>query len=252
MKNNSFYLLMTILVVLAFSCSPKEKASAQNQTRQDLSVHSADMSLPFEKGETLTYAIKNLGIKAGDATLTLEGVTERNAREVNLIIFRAQAVNFLDEERIYADPETFYPLVVKRNLNIWGKKEKIEEYYNFDKGHIKIIKTEGGKTSEQIIEKKGKIDNIYCFIYRYRRSGDFNIGDSLGIRLPTKDITIELTKKTSLKAAGKKYDAFFMRSIPKKYQVWFDTGAQKIPLRINGSIGLSATAMTMTGYKKSG
>jgi len=208
-------------------------------------------SFPFKRGEVITYVIKNLGIKSGEATLTFQGLTQLNNRDVYLIIFRADGLNFYDEEKIYTDPKTFFPILIKRDLNIFGKKEKIEEHYETQKGIVRIVKTRGERTTEQIIEKEGNIDNIYCFIYRVRRDGQFTIGDEFFVRLPTKDINMKIIKQMPLKAAGQKYDSFYFKSNPKQYQVWFDTGSQKIPLRISGSMGIKATTMTMVKYQGS-
>lgn len=197
---------------------------------------------PFFVGEKITYVIKNFGIKAGEATLVFKGPL---ADKTFLIVFRAESFNFLDEEKIFVNPETFLPVKVQRDLNIFGKKEKITEYYDPQKGVVRVVKVSGGKTTEQVIKKKGDLDNIYSFIYRYRRDGKFRIGDTLTMNLPTKDVEIGMLKKSKLKAAGKKFDAFFMQSNPKKYKVWFDSSDQRIPLRIDGSIGFGNTSMVM-------
>ncbi len=202
-----------------------------------------------KQGEVIRYRIKNLGMNTGEATLAFKGVQKINGRDVYVIVFTAKAVNFFDEEKIYADAQTLYPLGVERDLNIFGKKEKITESYDAQKGVIKVTKSARGQTTEQIIHKRGVIDNIYCFIYRQRMSGRFQPGDSFLIHLPTKDVTIKLVKKTQVAAAGRKFDAYYMESDPPQYKVWFDTGAKKIPLRINGSAGLGSTAMIMTEYR---
>jgi hypothetical protein len=207
-------------------------------------------SLPFGEGETIKYAIKKMGMKAGDAMLVFNGKTTWRGKEAYLITFSATALNFFDEEKIYADVETLYPLAVERNLNIWGKKEKITEIYDQVKGIVTVEKTSGEENSKQVIDRKEKVDNIYCFIYRYRISGEFNIGDAFSIRLPTKDVAIELVKKTTLKTAGKNYDAYYMQSDPSTYRVWFDVSKEKVPLRINGAVGFGDTAMTMVAYKE--
>jgi len=216
---------------------------APSMTSQDVSVSSLTV------GETITYAIKSLKISVGKAILTYHGIEELNGQQVHYIQFVARGMNFLDEEKIYASTENFYPVMIKRDLNIFGKKEKIVEEYDHSQGTVKITKSVNNKETEQTIKKSGRLDNIYCFIYRYRQEGKFQIGDSFLISLPTQDIAINLTKMTKLKAAGEQYESYYMMSTPSKYKVWFDTSAQKIPLKIAGSVGLSNTDMTMTSYK---
>ncbi len=207
-----------------------------------------EAALPYRKGEKVTFAIKKLGVKMGEATLVFGGKEMLNGSEYYLITFTAEGINFFDEEKIYADVETFYPVVVKRDLDIWGKKEKITEEYLTDKGHVRIVKVASGKTTEKIIEKTNQLDNIYCFIYRYRAFGSFNKNEPLAVNLPTKDLLIELDREVKFKAAGNIYDAYYLRSKPNKYKLWLDAGENKIPLRIIGAIGFHNTAMTMIGY----
>jgi hypothetical protein len=203
---------------------------------------------PFKKGETIKYSVKKMAFKAGDATLTYQGQQNVDGREVCLIVFKADGFNFYDEEKIYMDAKTYAPIVVERDLNIFGKKEKITEEYQEDK--IKITKTVKGKTTTETINKKGQLDNIYGAIYRYRQTGAFKVGDEMKLHLPTMDVTLKLTKQVKIDAGGKKYDAYYMESVPSKFTVWFDTSSKRIPLRINGAVGMANTVMTMTDYKE--
>ena len=194
------------------------------------------------RAETIHYALIQLGIKAGDATLRNVGPTVYRGKSTFLIVFKAQAINFWDEERIYTDPLNFYPLFVERDLNIFGRKEKISEVYDRAKSEIRVVKTAGGKQTEQALKKTGAIDNIYGFILRYRKRGSFKIGDVLDIKLPTKDLKIKLVKRIN--------NSFFMQSSPAKYKIWFDSSARKWPLRISGAVGIANTVMEMTGYEE--
>ena len=155
-------------------------------------------------GEKITYSIKKVGIKAGEAVVSYEGPASKNNKEYVLILFKADGMNFMDSEKIYADPKTFLPKIVERDLNIFGNKEQITEYYEPESDRIRIVKTKDGKTTEQIIEKKGDVDNIYCFIYRYRRGGPLNVGQEIAINLPTTDLKIKVMKNENLSAAGEK------------------------------------------------
>ena len=123
------------------------------------------------------------------------------------------------------------------------------EKYQPQEGKVVVTKTAGDKISEQVIEKKGKLDNIYSFIYRSRLKENFNIGDQFKLYLPTQDVAISLVEKNTLKAAGKTFDTYFMQSDPKKYRVWFDTSAKRIPLRIDGAVGFGDTSMILEGYQ---
>jgi hypothetical protein len=203
---------------------------------------SADAIKP---GEKIYYNITKMGMKMGEATLTFVGEQSYKDQKAVLIIFNAKGFNFFDEEKIYLDPKTYKPIAVERDLNIFGKKEKIQEVYT--EGHVKVLK-EG--QPEQTIDKAGWMDNIYGFIYSYRQTGAFKKDDRFAVRLPTKDVTIKMIKQTPLTAAGNKYNAFYMESDPSQYKLWFDASVHKLPLRISGSVGVANTVMTMTKYEE--
>lgn len=250
MHDGKILILLFLFPIGLACCSSETNSSVKKFVEEKLSPSPEEAALPFKAGETIKYAIKSFGMKAGEATLTFAGLQNLNGTKVYLIVFAARSVNFFDEEKIYADAKTFYPLRVERDLNIWGKKEKITEEYDQASGIIKINKHASSDPLAQTIAKKGPIDNIYCFIYRYRMSGQFKIGDSFAIHLPTRNVTIGLVKMVTVEAADKKFPAYFMQSIPAKYKLWFDTSMQKIPLKINGAVGINDTAMIMTEYKE--
>ena len=204
--------------------------------------------LPFRKGETITYTIKKMRVNSGQATLTFEGEVEVAGQKAYLINFKADGPGFLDEEKIYLNVDTFLPIRVERNVDIgmMRKKEKIIEHYNGQE--VKIVKTAGGKNEEQVIKKKEPMENLYGFIYRYRKEGSFKLGDSLQMNLPTADVKLKLVKMEKVKAEDKDQEAFYMESNPKKYKVWFDTTDRKVPLRIDGAIGFGSTAMILKEY----
>ena len=211
-------------------------------------VSSARAGEVFLPGETIQYEIKKV-FKLGKATLTFNGPQTINKQQLVLITFRTEGLNFFDEEKIYMDPVDLFPRVVERDLNIWGKKEKIREVYDQQSGKVTVIKDADGKKSESSIQKKGKIDNIYSFLYRYRRSGSFKKNDRLKLVLPTKEVDIILKRKDTVEAADKKYEAYYMESEPKEYSLWFDTSPQRLPLRIDGAVRMGKTKMVMKEYK---
>jgi len=245
-------LLLKVIILISCLSLLGYCAILRAQTQpQETAIHltsQGQTEFPFLKGETIKYVIKSFGLRVGEASLTFEGETDVDGKAAYLIVFEAGAVNFYDEERIYADKEKFFPLRVERDLNIWGKKEKIVEDYNQQTGTVTITKVVAGKKTTQEIDKDGILDNIYCFIYRSRLLKDFHVGDSFAISVPTDDVTMNIVKKMKIKAAGEQYDSYYLASDPPKYKVWFGTGKKKIPLRINGSVGLSNTAMIMVEY----
>jgi len=205
---------------------------------------------PYAKGEVIRYGIKKMGIKVGEATLEFKGETVRDGKKYTLIIFSAKGFNFSDEERIFVDGKSFLPKLVVRNLNIFGKKEKITEEYDQKAGTVTITKVAKGKTTIQVLEKKGPLDNIFGFIFRYRIHGSLNQAEQFKVRLPRLDATIAGVKNLRFNAAGKTYEALLLRSIPPQYSIWMDRGPRRLPLRIVSASGIAKTVMTMIEVKK--
>jgi hypothetical protein len=205
---------------------------------------------PFNAGEVLHYNIRQLGVKVGEASLEFAGPRSLpDGRPAELIVFTSRAMNFFDEERIFLSPDNFSPLRVERTLNIFGSREAITEEY-FPSGRIRITKVADGKTSEQEIDRKRPVDNIYGFIYRYRAEGKFNMDEKFEINLPTKDVMIRPVDEMNFNADGKIYRAVLMKSVPSRYSIWMDKSPKRFPLRIAGAVGLANTVMTMTGYEE--
>jgi hypothetical protein len=205
--------------------------------------------LPFSAGETIYYDIEKLGLKVGEAAIVFHGSTQIEGRGAFLITVTSHGFRFFDEEKIYVDPLNFLPVRVERNLNVFGKKEQIVEYYDTLKGGVRVVKTAKGKTTQQIIRKGNILDNIYSFVFRYRKTGGFRIGDKAGIHLPTRDVEFFLERTEQLNVSDKDYTAYYMHSIPVKYRVWFDQGHNKIPLRIDGAVGFGKTSMVLREYR---
>ena len=202
------------------------------------------------RAETIYYSIRQMGFD-GQAKLTMVGPKDYKDHKTLLIVFKANGANFSDEEDIYVDPSTYKPLYVERNfsLSFFGQG-KISEDYVTSKGEILITKTDGDRVTRQDINKVGSVDNIYGFIYRYRKEGSFKIGDVLNMTLPTKDLKIELMNRVVLKIDGKSYNSYYMQSQPVRYKIWFDASKRKWPLRITGTVGFINSVMTMTGYEE--
>ena len=212
-------------------------------------AHGEKLDSGFQPDETVTYRIEKMKVKAGKATLQVQERTKLDGRDVCLIVFRADGFNFLDEEVIYADPVTFHPILIKRDLNIFGRKEKITEEY-LAEGKVKITKHVGDKTLVETLNPGGRPDNIYSFILRTRRQGKFELGEELNLHLPTSEVKVVFKKKMNLKIFGKDYEALYMESRPGKYKIWFDASPFKLPLKIIGAMGIADTTMVMTDYKQ--
>ncbi|MBF0531783.1 MAG: DUF3108 domain-containing protein [Candidatus Omnitrophica bacterium] len=196
-------------------------------------------------GEVLVFDIKKFGLKIGAGELAYKGLVEKEAARCVLVVFTSRALNFYDEEKIFLDPQTFLPRVVERDLNVFGSKEKITEIYDTAQGIVRIKKNSGGKITDQTIQQPTTLENIYGFIYRFRLRGTFQTGERIKLNLPTKTVVIEVMKKTQVTAAGQEQTAYFLQTQPAQYDLWFDTSERKIPLRIDGAVGLKKAVLVL-------
>ncbi len=232
-KPSSFFQQLKHAIILVFFFTSTFAAAEVN-------------NFPFKQGETIHYDIKKMGMRAGQATLVFNGLEEKDGQKILLITFTAKGFQFFDQEKIYLDPKTFYPVLVERDLDIFGKKEKITESYLKDS--IKIVKDLKDNHIEEVLKNDGRVDNIYGFIYRYRAQGTFRVGEEHKINLPTQKVTVKLAAQKELEIAGEKYDSFYVEGQPKRIKMWFANTPEKLPLRIDGAL-MGKTTMVLRKQK---
>lgn len=202
-----------------------------------------DVKCDVIAGEKITYHIKKMGINAGKAVIEYKGLQKYNDQDFILLSVNVKGFNFFDNELIYLDKDLFYPRHVVRDINIFGKKEKINEEYLQEKGIINIEKIVGTEKTTMSIQKKGAVDNIYGFIYKYRIQGKFRLGEELSMNLPTQEVTLTLKSKEKVNYNNTDFDAYYMEGNPKGVKVWFDSLGSHIPLQIDGAMGFGKTSM---------
>ena len=200
--------------------------------------------LPFRKGEKFLYKVK-LGIfTVGSAELIFEGRDTLDGRDVYVISLESRLAKVYDKEKIYADVNTFNPIRVERDIDIFGKRSKILEEYDQDENYVKIQNTRKDKTTTDIIHSDESLQNVISMIYFYRNSG-LKLNSTLDFNFPTKKIKMKVSKLEEITVPKGKYKAFLLESTPKKYKVWFDTTNKRIPLKINGAIALTGLTMVL-------
>ncbi|MDD5080699.1 MAG: hypothetical protein WC214_02590 [Candidatus Omnitrophota bacterium] len=200
--------------------------------------------------QKVCYKINKFGVKVGTAVLESLGRVEYQGKKYALIVFTARAVGFFDEEKIYMDIETLYPVVVTRDINIFGKKEKIDEFYGPD-GKIKIINRSKGKETETTFQTSGRADNIYCFIQRLSNLRKIAQDDIFELNLPTRKVSAVVKGKDEVNIDGFLKSAYLIETVPKQFKIWLSDDGAMLPLRIDGTVGLRSAVMIMTDSCKS-
>lgn len=209
----------------------------------------AEKEAPFLAGEKIVYAVKMGPVRMGTATLSYSGRTKLGNRELETIVFVTTGLNFLDTEKIYAEPKTFYPVRVERTLNLWGRKMDIVEDYDSKDNSWRLTKKEDGKVTEEVFREDSRVQNIIAVVYFYRQMGELEIGKSLDFNFSKAKVKLRVTKIVDFPLGDKTHQAYLLESVPHKYRVWLDAGDKRIPLRIDGSLlGFGNMAMIMREY----
>ena len=203
---------------------------------------------PFGKGEKIIYNVNLFGLKIGQSELLFVGTTLLNNKKVELIILSTNVNNLQDVEKIYVESSSFLPVRVERSVVFFGKKMNIIEEYDHQKNTLTLIKTEGRRTTKEIIKSQKPIQNIISLIFLFRKSKNFDIGQVVDVALPPINLEMKITGSVDFNAANTKYKAYLFESAPKRYRIWIDEGPKKIPLRLDGAVAFGNTAMVMRAY----
>ena len=200
---------------------------------------------PFRIGEKLKYGIYSAAIKVGNVLISYLGNKEIDGNVVSLITLEAKAPGFYDFEEIYGDIEQFAPLKVTRKINLFGEDACIIEEYN-QKNNQVLITRKAKKITIKKIESKGKINNVILLLYYFRnQKNKYKIGDKIKFNLPTKSMEMLMEKEVEINVPMGRFKAFFIRSIPSNFKVWFSKDERNLPLRINGAIGFGNTYLSL-------
>lgn len=237
-----FSILLLILNYKSYIFS-ESKALAQKSE-----LTTASQVFPFSKGEKIIYNVALFGIKIGQAQLQFLGKTNLNNKVAELIILSTDVNNLKDVEKIYVDSNSFLPLRIERDVVFFGKKMRIIEEYNMKENSLMVSKTEGGKTTKKIFQSFKPMQNIISLIFMLRKSKSLEIGQKISVVTPLLNFDMKVAKLVNFSTANDKFKAYFLESSPKRYRIWIDQGARRIPLRVDGAIAFGNAAMVMTKF----
>jgi hypothetical protein len=194
-------------------------------------------------GESILYFIKPVG-KSEYNDL---GVVDLKGRKVNLVTFMTKVLFVKDTEKIYSDPESLLPIRIERTISkLWGK-EYITEEYDQEKFTVVIRKFKGKKlVKEQIIKANGPIQNAILLPFYLRRRPDLEIGWQFTARVPN-EFKLELVSIDQISVPAGKFQAYHIKSIPDKFEIWINKNSPRVPVKIQGEGGFDY-ALLMKKY----
>jgi hypothetical protein len=194
-------------------------------------------------GESILYLISPVGRSEYNDL----GEIDLNGIKVNLVTFSTKVLFVKDTEKIYSDPESLLPYRIERTISKFLGKEYITEEYDQKKFTVVIRKFKGKKlVSEQIIKANGPIQNAILLPFYLRRRPDLEIGWQFTARVPN-EFKLELVSIDEITVPAGKFQAYHIKSIPDKFEIWISKNSPRVPVKIQGK-GIFDYALLMKKY----
>ena len=186
-------------------------------------------------GENLQYLISPLGRSEYNNL----GMVDLNGVKVNLVTLRTKVLLVDDLEKIYSEPGSLLPLKIERSISkLWGKEYKTEEY-DQKKFTVVMRRFKGKKlVKEQIIKAKGPIQNVILLLFFLRNNPELKVGWNFTVRVPAEfkpelvSIKLELVSIDQITVPAGKFQAYYFKSIPNKFEFWINKNNPQVPLKI--------------------
>ena len=218
-------------------------------------------------GERLTYKAEWLGMDVGIATLTVEGITTQNGREVYKVHAHAESTPIIsklykveDDIFTYIDVEKLYPVRFEKKQREGGYRS--DEYVDFYQGSGKAKYFSRLNHNKKEFDIPSGVQDPLSIMY-YFRLQDVDVGKSIfaDMNADEKNYLLEakILKKgfVNIKGVGE-WEAFMVEPLPwfqgkvkrkAKITGWFSADDRRIPLvMVTGSIPFVGT-VTITLQK---
>lgn len=201
----------------------------------------------FEGKGKLTYRVYFNAIPSGIIEWEYLGKEVTNGKDTEVIQLHSDAkiITFFDmtgQDKVFLDKETRLPVKVERDLVVFGKKEKIEEFYDQEKGEVTIIKSVDGREEKQILHPAKPIHNILALLYFFPEGVELKQGEKHIFNLPTQEIKITVYSPRNIGINGKKEAYFLKGSGAKNFNLWLDKET-RLPLRLEFLFPLSKVSI---------
>jgi hypothetical protein len=239
MRKLTFIFLTVFFLLLSYAVTQINKTAYSVEPINDIKPVS---SLPFKKGEKITFDVKYKNIKTGSSTLTFNGIKVLNGREVYSADFVTQLPAMTDREELYADKITFLPVEVHREIKkIKAFTTEMTEKYDQEAFRVDIIKKSTFLTKKLSIQKDAPIHNAILLTYFFRMKERFDKDETLRVTFPTAEFTIGFEGEETISTPLGEHTAYVFNSDPSKFKFWLSADEQRTPLKIEnpGALGYS-------------
>ncbi|MCP4652889.1 MAG: DUF3108 domain-containing protein [Candidatus Omnitrophica bacterium] len=191
----------------------------------------------FEGKDTLTYSVYFNGFFSGKIKWVYVGTQKISGKQVDVLHLDSDTkiFSFLDmtsKEKIFLDSQTHLPIKVQRDIVLFGKDEKIEEFYNQDEGFVRITRSTAQEVPQEILRQDAPIHNILALLYFFPSDVDLDKKNKAVYNLPTRKVTITTRGTRKLRLGKEKVEAYFLVGKgAKRFNLWLDK-KRKTPLRL--------------------
>lgn len=221
-----------LLFFLIFMCFADDKSKVPVKLTKMPKIVTENV---FKKGETLVFGIYSKGIKVGSGKLVYHGVETVNGRELQHVTFSASTFSVKDEDDVYGTLDFSSPVLVYRNVRVFGRQENIVEQYSPDRKTVRISKSLNGKVQpETTLYSKEPMTNVLLLVYALRNEKNLREDSVFKIALPTQVFDLKAQGLRKIKVPKGSFDTHYLESTPSKYRFWLDLSNEKLPVRIQG------------------
>ncbi len=222
-------------------CSFSKECIVQSTAEQKVKIN-----LPFKNGERIDFDVYMFNFKIGSSFIHFLGETNELDQLNYLIESVTDTVNYKGTERIFVDPDNFYPLRVERKLAMGWDKEEITEIYDIENKSVTIKKIKNSKQiPDLVIEKPTVIQNSVSLLYYCRLIEDFSSGKTISVNLPTKSYELEIKEPVTLDVSFGKHDAYVLEDKKGAFRIWISTDENHFPLKFEYSSFMNKYSMRM-------
>lgn len=192
----------------------------------------------FLVGESIRFGAYSNGIKVGSGSLIYRGEEALGLSHVQHVEFEVSSFTVNDRENVYGSIDFSSPVLVNRNVGLFGRDEVITENYASDRKSVKISKkVNDAPAVTQELSSRGELNNVLLYIYKLRNDPHFKVGKSYKITLPTQAFELIVKDERNLRVPLGVFRTFYIESNPPKYKIWLKTDKARTPIRIQGFIG---------------
>ena len=192
----------------------------------------------FKTGESIRFGAYSNGIKVGFGSLVYRGQEVLRSEQTQHVEFQVSSFTVNDKEDVYGAVDFSSPILVNRNVSLFGRNEIISEDYAADRKSVKILKkVNNAPVVTQDIASRVELNNVLLFIYKLRNDPELKVGKSYRIALPTQVFELIVRAQRNLRVPLGVFKTFYIESDPPKYKIWLKTDKDRAPIRIQGFIG---------------